>query len=119
MREGSSTANYLVSVGVPVLAVGVVGSVIGAGWVSQPSGIFFSASMGLVWASAISSMVYAISTLNIPFSILAPLTYTNALVSIALSATIFGEWQSLNLLKVISGAVLIVSGASVVGTTKL
>lgn len=119
MREGSSIANYLVSVGISVLTVGVAGTVAGSGWISQPRAIFFAASMGLVWAGAIGSMAYGVSTLNIPLSILAPLTNANALVAVALSAIIFGEWQSLNLLRVISGTVLIVVGAGVVSTARL
>lgn len=119
MREGSSIANYLVSVGVSVLTVGIAGTAMGSGWVSQARAIFFAASMGLVWAGAIGSMAYAISTLNIPLSILAPLTNANALVAVALSAIIFDELQSLNLLKLISGTVLIVIGAGVVSTARL
>lgn len=118
MREGSSIANYLVSVGVSVLTVGIAGTFVGSGWVSQPRAIFFAALMGMVWAGAIGSMAYAISTLNIPLSILAPLTNANALVAVALSAVVFGEWQSLNHLKVISGTLLIVIGAGVVSTAK-
>lgn len=119
LREGSSIANYLVSVGVSVLTVGIAGTVVGSGWVSQPRAIFFAASMGLVWAGAIGSMAYAVSTLNIPLSMLAPLTNTNALVAVVLSAIIFGEFQSLSLLKVISGTLLIVIGAGIVSTAKL
>lgn len=119
MREGSSIANYLVSVGISVLSVGIAGTVVGAGWVSQPRAIFFAASMGLVWAGAIGSMVYAVSVLNIPLSILAPLTNANALVAVVMAAIVFGEWQSLHLLKVISGTLLIVIGAGIVSTAKL
>lgn len=119
MREGSSIANYLVSVGISVLSVGIAGTVAGAGWVSQPRAIFFAASMGLVWAGAIGAMAYAVSVLNIPISILAPLTNVNALVAVVLSAIVFGEWQSLHLLKVISGTLLIVIGAGIVSTAKL
>jgi len=119
MREGSSIANYLMSVGIAVAAVGFAGTVIGSGWVSQPRAIFFAVSMGLVWAGAIGSMAYAVSTLDIPLSILAPLTNANALVAVALAAIIFGEWQSLHLLKLISGTLLIVIGAGVVSTAKL
>lgn len=119
MREGSSIANYLVSVGISVLSVGIAGTVVGTGWVSQPRAIFFAATMGLVWAGAIGSMAYALSVLNIPLSILAPLTNANALVAVVLSAILFSEWQSLHLLKVISGTLLIVIGAGIVSTAKL
>lgn len=64
-------------------------------------------------------MAYAVSVLNIPLSILAPITNVNALVAVALSAIVFGEWQSLHLLKVISGTLLIVIGAGIVSTARL
>lgn len=119
MREGSSIPNYLVAVGISVLSVGIAGTVVGAGWVSQARAIFYAASMGLVWAGAIGSMAYAVTVLNIPLSILAPITNANALVAVALSAIVFGEWQSLHLLKVISGTMFIVIGAAIVSTAKL
>lgn len=69
-HEGSSIANYLVAVGISVLSVGIAGTVVGSGLVSQPRAIFFAATMSLVWAGAIGSMASAVSVLNIPLSIL-------------------------------------------------
>lgn len=119
LREGASIANYLTVVGLTVLIVGIAGTLFTSGWISQPRATSFAVSMGFVWAGAIGSMAYAISTLNIPLSILAPLTNCNALVAVILSAIIFSEWQSLNMIKVILGTVLIVIGASVVSTAKI
>lgn len=118
MREGSSVPNYLVQVGGTVLCVGLLATVLGGGWVSSPLAHMFAVLMGLAWAAAIGSMAYAISTLGVPVSIIAPLTNANALVALAASALVFREWGSLNGPRVLAGTLFIVLGAVVVATAK-
>lgn len=118
MREGSSVPNYLVQVGGTVLCVGLVSTLVGGGWVSSPRAQMFAVLMGLAWASAIGSMAYAISTLGVPVSIIAPLTNSNALVALAISALVFRELATLDGPRVLAGALLIVVGAGVVATAK-
>lgn len=118
MREGSSVPNYLVQVGGTVLCVGLVSTLVGGGWVSSPRAQMFAVLMGLAWASAIGSMAYAISTLGVPVFIIAPLTNSNALVALAISALVFRELATLDGPRVLAGALLIVVGAGVVATAK-
>jgi uncharacterized membrane protein len=118
MREGSSVPNYLVQVGGTVLCVGLVSTLVGGGWVSSPRAQMFAVLMGLAWASAIGSMAYAISTLGVPVSIIAPLTNSNALVALAISALVFRELATLDGPRVLAGALMIVVGAGVVATAK-
>jgi len=118
MREGSSVPNYLVQVGGTVLCVGLVATLVGGGWVSSPRAQMFAVLMGLAWASAIGSMAYAISTLGVPVSIIAPLTNSNALVALAISAMVFRELATLDGPRVLAGALMIVVGAGVVATAK-
>jgi uncharacterized membrane protein len=118
MREGSSVPNYLVQVGGTVLCVGLVSTLVGGGWVSSPRAQMFAVLMGLAWASAIGSMAYAISTLGVPVSIIAPLTNSNALVALAISALVFRELATLDGPRLLVGALLIVVGAGVVATAK-
>lgn len=118
MREGSSIPNYLVQVGTTVLVVGLVGTVFGSGWVSSSRAQLFAILMGLTWAIAIGSMAYAISILNVPVSIIAPLTNSNALVALIASTLIFRELDSLNGPRVVIGSLLIVLGAIVVAAAK-
>ena len=118
MREGSSVPNYLVQVGGTVFCIGLLARVFGNGWISTPKSQMYAALMGLAWACAIGSMAYAVSTLNVPVSIIAPLTNSNALVALTASALIFREWADLNGPRVLAGTVLIVLGAIVVATAK-
>lgn len=118
MRAGSSVPNYLVQVGSTVLCVGVLATLLGGGWVSSPRAHMFAVLMGLAWAAAIGSMAYAISTLDVPVSIIAPLTNANALVALAASALVFREWSTLNGTRVVAGTLFIVLGAVVVASAK-
>ncbi len=118
IREGSSVPNYLVQVGGTVLCVGLLATVLGGGWVSSPRAHMFAVLMGLAWATAIGSMAYAISTLGVPGSIIAPLTNANALVALAASALVFREWDTLNGPRALAGTLFIVLGAVVVATAK-
>jgi len=118
MREGSSVPNYLVQVGATVLCVGLLGTVTGAGWVSTPRAVVFAALMGLGWATAIGAMAHAVSTLGVPVAIIAPLTNSNALVALAISALVFREWDDLNVPRVLAGTLLILAGAAVVATAR-
>jgi uncharacterized membrane protein len=118
MREGSSVPNYLVQVGGTVLCVGLLATLLGGGWVSSPRAQMFAVLMGLAWATAIGSMAYAISTLGVPVSIIAPLTNANALVALTVSALVFREWATLNGPRVLAGTLFIVLGAVVVATAK-
>lgn len=118
MREGSSVPNYLVQVGGTVLCVGLLATLLGGGWVSSPRAHMFAVFMGLAWATAIGSMAYAISTLNVPVSIIAPLTNANALVALAASALVFREWSTLNGPRVLAGTLFIALGAVVVASAK-
>ena len=76
----------------------------------------FAVLMGMAWATAIGFMAYAISTLGVPVSIIAPLTNANALVALAVSALVFREWGTLNARRVLAGTLFIVLGAVVVVT---
>jgi uncharacterized membrane protein len=101
-----------------VLRVGLLATLLGGGWVSSPRAQMFAVLMGLAWASAIGSMAYAISTLSVPVSIIAPLTNSNALVALAISALVFRELATLDGPRVVLGALLIVVGAVIVTTAK-
>jgi uncharacterized membrane protein len=110
--------NDLVHVGFTLLCVGMLATVVGAGWVTTPRAQLFACWMGLAWAGAISAMAYAVSSLGVPVSIIAPLTNSNASVALTVSALAFREWADLNGPRALAGAPLIVSGAMVAATAK-
>jgi transporter family protein len=116
MRAGASVPAYLAGVGATVCCAGLVAMAVGGGWVGNARSALASVGMGLAWSVAIGSMAYGVSTLRIPVSVIAPLTNSNALVAVALSAIVFGEWRELDMLRVTIGAALIIAGATVVSS---
>jgi uncharacterized membrane protein len=107
-----------VQVGGTVPCIGLLAALLEGGWVSSPRAQLFAMLMGLAWATAIGSMAYAVSTLGVPVSIIAPLTNANALVALAASALMFREWGTLNGPRALAGAAFMVFGAIVVATAK-
>jgi uncharacterized membrane protein len=101
-----------------VRCVGLLGSLLGGGRVGSPRAHLFAVLLGSAWSAAIGSMAYAISTLGVPVSNIAPLTNADALVALAVSARVFREWSTLNGPRVLAGARFVVLGAVVVATVK-
>ena len=116
LRHGISIPSYLTIVGATVLSVGLVYTTFSKNWHSNLYSGFASASMGVVWSCAVIAMAYGMSKLELPVSIVAPLSNCNALVAVLLSALLFKEWQSMNVAKVLVGTCFIVIGASIVST---
>lgn len=114
LRHGVSISTHLVLVGATVLLVGVIATFAAGKWqISMQSGLA-SSGMGLVWACSVIMMAYGMSKLQLPVSIVAPISNSNALVAVLLSAVLFKEWATLDVTKVLVGTGLIVAGASVV-----
>lgn len=116
LRSGISLPIYLVIVGVAVLSYGCIATCMTDSKLITPLGGLFALGMGLTWSTAIFCMSYGISVLKIPVSVIAPLTNSNALIAVALSAIVFAEWKDLSFAKVLCGTVLIVTGATVVSS---
>lgn len=116
LRSGISLPIYLAIVGATVLTYGCIASHATHSKLITPLGGLFAFGMGLTWATAIFCMSYGISVLKLPVSVIAPLTNSNALVAVALSAIVFAEWRDLNFAKVLCGTVLIIAGATIVST---
>ncbi|MSR89134.1 MAG: hypothetical protein EXS67_05730 [Candidatus Margulisbacteria bacterium] len=118
MRAGISLPMYLVVVGAAVFTCGVLVTVgTGARDLNVVSA-GYAIAMGIVWAAGIYCMSYGMSTLKLPVSVVAPLTNSNAIVAVLLSAVFFSEWKELNMTRVIVGTLLIVIGATVVSTSR-
>lgn len=114
LRSGISLPVYLVVIGATVLSYGLMAVAITGAKSLTFTGGLFALGMGLAWSTAIFCMSYGISVLKLPVSVIAPLTNSNALVAVILSAIVFAEWKDLNFMKVLCGTILIVAGASIV-----
>ena len=59
-------------------------------------------------------MAYGMGALKLPVSTVAPLTNSNALITVLVGGVAFSEWRNLDLLLVVLGTVLICAGATVI-----
>lgn len=116
LRSGISLPIYLVIVGGAVLCYGSIAVLLTGSKTATMAAGLYAFGMGLAWSTAIFCMSYGISVLKIPVSVIAPLTNSNALVAVLLSAIFFAEWNELNFMKVLCGTILIVAGATIVST---
>jgi transporter family protein len=80
--------------------------------------VAWAACMGIAWSLAIACISYAMGTLKIPVSIIAPFTNSNCIVALVGGAVIFSEWHHINGPRALAGTLLVVAGASVVATAK-
>lgn len=116
VRAGISLPIYLVLVGLTVFSFGGLASLFTGERLANPMSIGFAIAMGITWSTGILCMAYGFSVLKLPVSVVAPMTNSNALVAVLVSAVVLSEWRELNAMKVIAGTLLIVLGATVVST---
>jgi transporter family protein len=120
LGAGASIPTYLAIVGTTIGVMGwssmaVTGHTAGLG--ATPA-VGWAACMGIAWSLAIACIFYAMGTLKIPVSIIAPFTNSNCIVALAGGAVVFGEWQHVNGPRALLGTLLVVAGASVVAIAK-
>lgn len=117
MRYGMSLSVYLMIVGATVLLCGFAAHLFEIPKSIGTSAVVYAVLMALAWAIATYCMGYGVSTLKLPVSLVAPITNSNALITILLGAIFLAEWRKLNFTKVGLGTLLIVAGATIVSTS--
>lgn len=120
LGAGASIPTYVAIVGTTIGVLGwasmaVTGHTAGLG--ATPA-VGWAACMGVVWSLAIACISYAMATLKIPVSIIAPFTNSNCVVALVGGALVFSEWHHINGPRALAGTLLVVAGASVVATAR-
>ncbi|MDF3822321.1 hypothetical protein P3G55_20625 [Leptospira sp. 96542] len=118
IKAGMSLPGYLVIVGFTISIYGTIFCYVSGNNGFPIHSIFFAIVMGVSWATAIFCMSYGLSVLKIPISIISPLTNTNALIAVILGALVFAEWKDLNMIKILIGTILIITGATIVSSAQ-
>lgn len=113
-NAGMSAGGHLIYTGIAVSTIGVLLSLLMPGQAIATSAITASLLFGLLWALGSGCVVIALYRYDVALSKLAPLYNTNTLIAIVLSLIIFAEWQQVDLVKLLGGAVLIVLGGILV-----
>jgi uncharacterized membrane protein len=116
-RHHISIPAYVTLVGATICIVGLLSAVFTQRWhITLQSGAA-AIAMGCIWSCASIAMAIGLTRLDLPVAIIAPLSNSNAIVAVLLSALLFREWETLNVMKVLLGTALIVAGASLVSTS--
>lgn len=114
MKTGIGLPVYIICVGSTITLYGIIAYFLSNTKDFVFSGATYAILMGIAWATSSLCMAYGVSTLKLPVAIVAPLSNSNAIVAVLLSAWIFAEWKDLDVTKVVVGTLLIVIGATVV-----
>lgn len=114
---GISLSAYLVATGVGIALVGVmIYFYDGSFSYSMKSGLY-ALVFGITWGVATGLVAYTLLNFDVPISQLVPLYNMNTLVAVLLALAIFSEWKDLEVIKLLSGAGLIVAGAVLVANS--
>jgi uncharacterized membrane protein len=107
-----------------ILIIGVVAAIIGGiiTLVSRDTSVTWSggaqtAGFAILWSAAIVSIMLALGRYEGPVSAIVPLYNMNTLIAVLLGLLVFGEWEGVNHWRLIAGAVLIVAGGALAGTS--
>jgi transporter family protein len=107
-----------------ILIIGVVAAMIGGiiTLISRDTSVTWSggvqtAGFAVLWSAAVVSIMLALGRYEGPVSVIVPLYNMNTLIAVLLGLLILGEWEKVNHWRLIAGAVLIVAGGALAGTS--
>lgn len=116
-QGGIGLGIFLFSTGTGICAIGtVLYLVLPSKAVSFSSG-GYAFLMGMTWAVGVALVAVGLTKYGVPLSKLVPLYNMNTLVAVLLGLWIFGEWQSVAVVKLALGALLIVIGGTLVASS--
>ncbi|MBB5662781.1 putative membrane protein [Rhizobium leguminosarum] len=112
----TGSAVYLIAFGAACALAGLIAALIWrpAPWTAE--GLGFAATAGACFAVGTGLISFALFAYGVPVSKLAPIWSCNVLVTLAIGAVFLGEAAELNILKLVAGTLLIISGALLVSS---
>jgi hypothetical protein len=116
-QAATGPALYLVAFGAASAFIGMAGA-----WLWRPSpwtgqGIALATVAGLCFGTATALINYVLSAFATPVSKLAPIWSCNVLVTLSIGAIFLGEAAEVDMLRLVTGGLLIVGGAVLVGAS--
>ena len=81
------------------------------------SGAIQTAGFAVLWATAILGIMLGLGKYEGQVSVIVPLYNMNTLVAVGIGLVLLGEWQGVNLWRLLAGAALIVAGGVLAGTS--
>jgi uncharacterized membrane protein len=109
-NAGMTVGWHLFWIGLAVSAMGVILQAFIPGVAPSRLAIASSSLQGALWGLGTGGVLIGIFHFQAPLAKLVPLYNMNTLITVGLALIIFGEWQHIKILQLMTGAVLIVIG---------
>lgn len=113
-NAGMSVGGHLICIGVMVSVVGVVFQWIMPGALPSHTAIASSSLYGILWGLGTGFVALGLIQYKTPLAKLVPLYNMNTLIAVALALVVFLEWQNVDVLKLILGAIFVIVGGILV-----
>jgi uncharacterized membrane protein len=108
---------YILIIGVVATVVGGIITLVSGDTSLTWSGGVQTAGFAVLWSAAIVSIMLALGRFEGPVSVIVPLYNMNTLIAVLLGLLVLGEWEGVNGWRLLAGAVLIVAGGALAGTS--
>lgn len=114
--SATGSAVYLIAFGAACALAGLIAALI---WRPAPwtaAGLGFAATAGACFAFGTGLISFALFAYGVPVSKLAPIWSCNVLVTLAIAALLLGEASDFDVVRLVAGTLLIISGAMLVSS---
>jgi transporter family protein len=116
-KTGIAPGPYILIIGLVGAIIGVITMLISRDTAVTWSGGLQTAGFGVLWSAAVVCIMLALGRYEGPVSVIVPLYNMNTLIAVLLGLLVLGEWQGVNHWRLLAGAVLIVAGGALAGTS--
>ena len=116
-RTGIAPGPYILIIGLVVAAVGGIVTLAQRDATFTASGAIQTAGFAVLWSAGIFGIMLGLGKYEGQVSVIVPLYNMNTLVAVGIGLVLLGEWQGVNLWRLVAGAVLIVAGGVLAGTS--
>jgi uncharacterized membrane protein len=116
-KTGIGPGPYILIIGVVAVVIGGVITLVSQDTSVTWSGAGQTAGFAVLWSAAIVSIMLALGRYEGPVSVIVPLYNMNTLIAVLLGLFALGEWKGLDEWRLIAGAVMIVAGGALAGTS--
>ncbi len=116
-KTGIGPGPYVLIIGVTAALIGGVITLVSRDTSVTWSGAAQTAGFAVLWAAAVVSIMLALGKFEGSVSVIVPLYNMNTLIAVLLGLLVLHEWDGVNGWRLIAGAVLIVAGGALAGTS--
>ncbi|MDB9493153.1 hypothetical protein PN441_04345 [Spirulina major CS-329] len=113
-NAGMSVGGHLICIGVMVSVVGVVFQGVLPGALPSRGAIASSSLYGILWGLGTGFVALGLIQYKTPLAKLVPLYNLNTLIAVFLALIIFLEWQNVDVIKLVLGAIFVIVGGVLV-----